>query len=235
MWKKNKNINTKPKHVIANLVATYDLSPPEAQSVLSIDYLCVYEYEYEGKKYKYRTHQKDTFSSIPEMIELGFTKDPNNAYKVNISSQGNENKSSVNIIFWSFIFIGLFILLFIIYNIIKYFNIIGILFIIGILIAIISKSNKKNNNHKKNKDEMLENAILNNNTAIAYLIKTKYISRFEDTELDSYYRGKNYETKYKYEYNGKKYTTSFYFGSRPPRVIKIFFGKNPKDIIHVTY
>ena len=39
MSEKTKNINSKPSHVIANLVATYDISHANVNSVSAIDYL----------------------------------------------------------------------------------------------------------------------------------------------------------------------------------------------------
>lgn len=100
MNQKIKNINSKENRVIANLVATYDISPENAQSVTSIDYLCIYEFEYNGKKHKYRTHQRDNFSPIPETIELGFVKDPSKAYKINNSCNQSGRKSSSSILIW---------------------------------------------------------------------------------------------------------------------------------------
>lgn len=234
----NKNINSKTNRVIANLVATYDLSPSNANSVSAIDYLCVYEYEYEGKKYKYRMHQRDNFSPVPEIIELGFTKDPSKPYKVNNSSQKNETKTS-NITFWTFILGGLILIIYFIYNVIKYIfpetNIFSLLIIICLFIiaTIIGLKKQKNG---KNRDAMIEDAMLNNRTATAYLTKTIYRSRhYEDKGMEQYYKERPYKGKYRYEYNGKKYTTALVFSSRPPSSVRLFLGKNPKDIIHFTW
>ena len=241
MSKITKSVNSKPIHVIANLVATYDLSPADANSVLAIDYLCIYEYEYEGKKYKYRTHQRDNFSPIPEIIELGFTKDPGKAYKVNNSSQSSENKSS-NIIFWLFIFGGLSLAAYFIYNIVKYvigseLNIFSLLIIIGLFIIAIMNGLKKQRKCN-NRDAMIEDAMLNNRTTTAYLTKTIYRSHTlqnDSPTMQQYYKERPYKGKYTYEYNGKKYKKSFEFSSHPPKSIRLFLGKTPKDIIHFTW
>ena len=241
MSEKIKSINSKTNHVMVNLVATYDISPADANSVSAIDYLCIYEYEYEGKKYKYRTHQKDNFSPIPETIELGFRKDPSDAYKVNVSSQRNENKSS-NIIFWMFIFGGLSLVIYFIYNIVKYvigseLNIFSLLIIIVLFIIAINnclKKQKKGNN----RDAMIEDAMLNNRTTTAYLTKTTYRShtlQSASPTMQQHYKERPYKGKYTYEYEGKKYKKSFEFSSSPPSSMRLFFGKNPKDIIHFTW
>lgn len=62
--------------VTAHLVSTYDLSPADAKDVQQIDYLCVYEYEYDGVTYKYHARQWDNFSPVPEELDLYFAKDP---------------------------------------------------------------------------------------------------------------------------------------------------------------
>lgn len=236
----NKNINSKTNRVTANLVATYDLSPANASSVLSIDYLCIYEYEYEGKKYKYRTHQRDNFSPVPETIELVVGKDPNKAYKVNNSSHRSETKS-LNIMFWAFILGGLILIIYFIYNVVKYVfpetNIFSLLIIICLFIIITTISLRKQKN-SKNRDEIIENAMLNNRTVTAYLTKTKYRSHTlqnDSPTMQQYYKERPYKGEYTYEYNGKKYKKSFEFSSQPPNSVRLFFGKNPKDIIHFTW
>ena len=240
----NKNINTKLNHVTANLVATYDLSPDNASSVKNIDYLCVYEYEYEGKIYKYRTHQKDTFSPIPEIIELGFTNDPSSVYKVNTSSQNRLQKSLTSVkaglLIWGILILMCLIIIYFAYNMVKSLfgdgvSLIGLLIIIVLFVLIVIKSKKQKNG--KNTDEIIEDAILNNRVVTAVLIKIdkrNYVF-IDNPRLKVTYKETPYRGKYKYIYNGKKYTMWRYFSNYPPSTMKLFLGKNPRDIVFSTY
>ena len=80
---------------------------------------------------------------------------------------------------------------------------------------------------------MIEDAILNDRTATAHLVKTWHysINVVSTPTLQQIYKTYPYEGKYTYSYNGKKYTKKFKFMSNPPSSIRIFFNKNPKDII----
>ena len=224
MEKEKNNLNE--NCVVANLVASYDLKPDDAKSVTSINYLCIYEYENKGKKYKYRTHQTDNFSSIPETIELDLRK--------------NKIKSSykIGIILWGILILSIFIYL--IKNVINFDEINIPLFLTFIVLYnIIAISKIKSQNEKKRKlDEKLEYAILNNHTVNAYLVETKLHFFLSDGENNSYYnesvRKYPYSGKYTYSYNGKKYTKTFDFLRNPPTSIRLFFDKNPKDIFYFT-
>ena len=103
-----KALNQNMNYVTANLVATYDLCALSDPSVKYIDYLCVYEYEYEGKIYKYREHKKDNFSPIPETLELVFRENPSDVHKVKKTpSENNDSKSTSS--HWCVIFLVCFL------------------------------------------------------------------------------------------------------------------------------
>lgn len=233
-------MNERLNHVVANLVATYDISPANTQSADSVDYLCVYEYEYDGKKYKYRTHQKGNFSPVSETIELGFGKNPAKAYKVDTSSKSNDVKASSGINFYALVGIGLIIVIYIIYRIIKgllevEFNIpVLVIFIFGMF--LLYKKIFQIQKERENQDAMIEDAILNNRTVNAYLTKTRRRSwsNEESSYLTVHYKMYPYEGKYTYTYNGKKYKKTFEFSEYPPNSIRLFFHKNPKDVFHYT-
>ena len=244
MSKQRKNITLESNHVIANLVATYDISHANAKSVASIDYLCIYEYEYDGKKFKYRTHQRDNFSPIPETIELCFKKDPTKAYKVNNSSNNDYFKKSSGVDFFSLIWIGLIVavllIIYFIYNMFKEFSEFEIIPFLLIFICLIIIANRKTIKIQKianNRDAMIEDAMLNNRTVTAYLIKTKsrrWTNKPNNSRLQVHYKEFPYTGKYTYNYNGKKYNKTFEFSSTPPRSLRLFFNKNPKNVIHFT-
>lgn len=229
-------------HVIANLIATYDLSSANTNSVTAIDYLCVYEYEYNGIKYKFRTHQKDNFSSIPETIELSFNKDPSKAYKVNSALATNRKKSSSRFDFLLFIEIFLIsaflLILYFIYKAFKDltdfdFKMLPIILIIVVIVVTSSIKSSKKQKASKQLDTMLEEAILNNCVAEAHLVKTidrKWLPNEKRTSYKSY----PYKGKYRYQYNGKKYTKSLVFRTYPPTNVRLFFNKNPKKVFYFT-
>lgn len=238
MNEKTNDVNPEMNHVIATLVATYDLSHSDEQSVKSIDYLCIYEYQYDGKTYKYRTRQQDNFSQIPEEIELCFKKDPKKAFK----KRENNEPSSESKMFWIIFFIiGMFLLMLFINGLsdttannpfIMIFFI--LIFIFVILISFHKKKNKKDIN------ELLEEAMINNRTVIAHLTKWKYIHYSPTTDDLKDYRDRMiyenpYRGKYTYTYNKKEYKIVFYFSTIPPKSIRLFFNKNPKDIIHMKW
>lgn len=129
----------------------------------------------------------------------------------------------------------------IIYNIIRVLivfeiNIFSLLVFICLLIIITRKSLKKQKS-TKNRDVMIEEAMLNNYTVTAYLVKTRHLmwSSQDNPQMKQYYKERPYKGKYVYNYNGKKYTKTFVFSSPPPKSMRLFFSKNPKDIIHFTW
>lgn len=231
-------------HVVAKLIAKYDISPEEAPLYTSIHYLCIYEFEYSGKKYKYRTHQIGDLPliPIPETIELCFIEDPNKARKVTDYYKNEEQKSSSNFSFFIFILIGLTIIIFALSEIYKLlnevlsdFNIINIPFILIFICLYILIEKRKTKIRKKlqNRDAMIEDAMLNNRTAIAYLTKTRHhVAKVDDWQspTEEFYRQFPYEGKYTYNYNGKKYNKTFPFSVYPPHSIRVFFNKNAKDV-----
>lgn len=247
MSENSKNKNSKIKYVTANLVATYDMSPADARSVSAIDYLCTYEYEYDGKKYNYRMHQRDNFSPIPETIELCFTKDPGKAHRVNASAKNDDVKSSsgINIwaVVWIFVIVAVLIIVCAIYHMMKVISQIELemssIPILAILVCLFILGNRsvyKTRKRQKNRDAMIEDALLNNRTVMAYLTKTRqrWWTNEESQDLKVRYKEFPYTAEYTYEYNGKKYNKSFEFSSTPPGSIRVFFDKNPKDVFYFT-
>ena len=144
--------------------------------------MIIYEYEYEGKKYKYRTHQRDNFSPVPETLELGFGKYPSKAYKINNSLQKGDLQSSTNINFfiliWGWLILAVILIIYFICSVIKAvidfeISIFSLLIIISLFTIAIMNGIKKQKNGKS-RDEMIENAMLNNHTVSAYLTKSRY-------------------------------------------------------------
>lgn len=237
--------SSKYHFVTANLVGTYDLSPSGASAVSTIDYLCVYEFEYEGKTYEYRTHQRDNFSPIPETLDLCFIKDPEKAYKTNRYSRAEASKSSSGIDFgvavWIFVIAGGALILFLAYRFVKFaledpeMGIPSLLFY-GILAAFITWISRKKVQQDKTLDKRIEEAMVSGRTATAYLVKSRSRrwSNQENRALRQHYKEYTYVGKYEYSYNGKKYRQTFEFASSPPKSIRVFFQKNPKKIFHFT-
>lgn len=242
------------EEVVANLVATYNLNSTDEKSVMDIDYLCIYEYEYNGKKYKYRTHQKDNFEPIPEQLELCFyQKNPEKAFKkrktnTDFSNDSKEKKSTslVKYIVYAVCFIFIAIIIYIFYKLFKIFTVVGDIkhiFIFIIAVVLISLICIKKEKNTKGKDELLEDAIVNNRTATAYLKKERFYNpagnlkelspALSGTADRVYFKDTPYQAIYTYEYNGKKYKKTIWFASKPPKTIRVYFNKNPKDIIKI--
>lgn len=241
-------MNKEKKYVSGNLVATYDLTPTYSQSFKNLDYLCVYEYEYEGKKYKYRTHQRDNFAPVPETIQLVITKDPSKAIKVNNSTENQQYKKSSSFGCGLIAFAIVIFAIYAVYSLIKTlidsfakikfeFNIIYVfIFVVIVLLNVIaiSKARRK----QSNRDAEIEDAILNNRVVNAQLKKSVYVNftNFEHGSANhSIYKSNPYEGIYTYEYNGKKYTIKYGFDNTPPSVITLYLGKKAKDIIYCKY
>lgn len=207
--------------VVARLVATYNLSPSDATEVQQIDYLCVYEYEYEGIIYTYRKRQRDHFSPIPEEIDLYFKKDPNKAGPIRKPS----GKSSSS---WRPFIIGgviaAAILLCAIYNLVRAFMAEPQMLIPFVLCAaVISAWSVWKVRTSQSKDERLEVAMLHGRSVTAYRVKTR-------RAFDYGAKKWRYKGKYAYQYKGKKYKKTFMFSTTPPESLRLFFEKNPKDV-----
>lgn len=220
--------------VTAKLIATYDLNPFRT-SYADKFYLHVFEFEHNGKKYKYRV----MYDTVPETITLCFN-DLNHIYRLKPAVTNSISDRKFNTILWIFLLIGIVTTLYIIFKISDFLSnykikniLILIIFICIFLtfnITLFSKFKKE----KKDLKEKLEEAILNNHTAIAYL--KRWHSRhdpkglYHGTELDAHRT--QFHGTYKYDYNGKTYTYRGYFSKMPPEKIKLFLGKGPKDILY---
>lgn len=244
--------NAKKYYATAKLIATHVLSlNPRYSSAYSDSSkntnLFVYEFEHNGKMYKYRKID----NSAPKTIDLCFD-DPNNVYRLELSESNTDSTNSrptkkskaivwiiliISIIFIVCTFSSVFENLKDIDHPIYKENIPYILIFIIFIIIINVMTHKKQKWPTKLQErlEKLENAILNNHVAIANL--KRWYSRTHGDNIRP--GGTIYDTWeyqycgiYKYNYNGRTYRYKGYFREIPEKQIKLFFGKNPKDIIY---
>ena len=212
------------KYVNSKLIAKYDLSNKE--DLCEAAYLCVYEYEYMNKKYKYRMLCPDRITEIPEEMEVMFKNHPKDAVRAVYLHKDEERGIFIKIFSLIITLLEIISTAIYIYILFKYMmidNLYGMIMLaFGIIIILFSIVKSKLPNKRTKMYAQLENSIINNSVAEAQLEKTSSNSLL--------YHG--YKGKYKYSYQNTEYIKEFRFKNKPHQNIKIYFDNDTGKIIY---